>query len=65
MQKKNAVSIYKLACLPLNIASVRRIVCSKQREKLGLTWELAYASYNRLAQIIYNLHCKLDFIDKS
>ena len=48
------VSIYKLACVPLNIASVLRILCSKQREKLGLTGELAYASYNRLAQIIYN-----------
>ena len=51
---KNAGSIYKLPCVPLNIASVLRILCSKQREKLGLPRELAYASYNRLTHIIYN-----------
>ena len=38
---KNAVCIYKL-------------VRSKQRVKLRLTRELAFASYNRLARIIYN-----------
>ena len=31
--EKNAVSIYKLACVPLNIASVLRILCSKLRER--------------------------------
>ena len=45
LNKKNAVSIYKLACGPLNIVSVLRILCSKLREKkkLGLTREIAYA----------------------
>ena len=52
---KNAVSIYKLARVPMNIARVLCILRSKQREKQGLTRELAYAIDSRPAKIIYNL----------
>ena len=34
LMMKNTVSIYKLTSVPLNIASVLRILCAKLREQL-------------------------------